>query len=170
MGVGTGLYNVLFLLHIATVIVGFGAVALNGLYGVEARERQGVGGLAILESTYRVSEVALIFIYLVPVFGILLIIASDGVWGFDQLWVSLSFLLYLGGVGLSHALLRPNARRMQVLARELSEAGPPPEGSTGPPPQVAELESRGRRVGVVSTILNLNLAVLLILMIWKPGL
>ena len=169
MGVGSGLYNVLYLLHIVTVIVGFGPVVLNGLYGVEARERRGAGAVAILESTYKVAEVATIFMYLVPVFGILLIIVSDGAWGFEQLWVSLSFLLYIGGIGLSHAMLRPNLRKMQALARELADGGPPTEGAGGPPPQVAEMETRGRTVGIVSTVLNLNLAVLLILMIWKPG-
>lgn len=178
MGFGTGLYNVLYFLHIATVIVGFGAVVLNALYGVEARERRGVGALAILESTYKVSEVAMIFIYLVPVFGILLVIVSDGLFGFEQFWISASFILYIAGIGLSHGMLRPNLRKMQSLARELAEGGPQPAAvGSGPdeapaggrPPQVAEMETRGRTVGIVSTILNLNLVLILILMIWKPG-
>ncbi|MGI8791964.1 MAG: DUF2269 family protein [Acidimicrobiales bacterium] len=170
MGIGTGLYNVVYFLHITAVIVGFGTVVLNGLYGMEAKKRQGPGGLAIMEATDRVGETAMMFIYAVPIFGILLIIVSDGLWAFSQLWVSLSFLFYLAGIGLSHGLLRPNLRKMQGLAKELDDGGPPPEGASGPPPQVAEMESRGRTVGIVSTVLNLNLVLLLILMIWKPGL
>jgi hypothetical protein len=49
--------------------------------------------------------------------------------------------------------------------------GPPPEGvtPTGPPPQVAELERRGKLVKQYSGILHLSMLVILVLMIWKPG-
>jgi hypothetical protein len=47
------------------------------------------------------------------------------------------------------------------------EQGPPPVG--GPPPQLAQLEALGKRQAAAGASLNVVLAVILILMIWKPG-
>jgi hypothetical protein len=60
---------------------------------------------------------------------------------------------------------------MQALMRELAEAGPPAGGAAtgGPPPQVVELEERGRRVGITGATLNVILVLILFLMVWKPG-
>jgi uncharacterized membrane protein len=164
--VGDTSYRVVLLLHILTAIIGFGTVFLNALYGRAAERRKGAEGLAIAEATYDASQVAQFFIYAVPVFGILLVLMSDEVFEFSEAWISISFVLYIIGLGLSHGALRPNIRRMHTLMRELS-AGTPATG--GPPPQVDELERRGRTVGLVSALLNLNVVILLYLMIWKPG-
>ena len=171
-------YNVVLLLHILTAIVGFGAVFLNALYGRAAERRKGVEGLAIAETNYDVSQMAGYFIYAVPVFGILLILMSDtgsgeGAWEFSQAWISASFLLYIVALGLSHGVLRPNVKKMHGLMRELVAMGPPSIGAGaggGRPPQVDEIEQRGRTVGAVGAILNLLLIVILYLMVWKPGL
>lgn len=109
------------------------------------------------------------FIYAVFVFGALLAPLSDKAWKFSQVWISASMVLYVVGVGLSHGVLRPNVRRMQALVGEIVEAGPPPAGATGPPPQVAELEQRGRTVGIVGATLDVLLVVILVLMVWKPS-
>ena len=52
-----------------------------------------------------------------------------------------------------------------------SAMGPPSVGAgAGRPPQVEEIEQRGRTVGTVGALLNLILIVILYLMVWKPGL
>ena len=175
-------YNVVLLLHILTAIVGFGAVFLNALYGRAAERRKGVEGLAIAEVNYDVSLMAGYFIYAVPVFGILLVLMSDTGSGerayeFSQAWISASFVLYIVGLGVSHGVLRPNMKAMHALMRELvamppaSSAGPPATGAgAGRPPQVDEIERRGRTVGVAGAVLNLILIIILYLMVWKPGL
>jgi uncharacterized membrane protein len=174
--IGDTPYNVVLLLHILTAIVGFGAVFLNALYGRAAERRKGVEGLAIAEINYDVSQMAGYFIYAVPVFGILLVLMSDTGSGdrafeFSQAWISLSFLLYIVGLGLSHGVLRPNVKKMHALMRELTVMGPPTVGTgAGRPPQVDEIEQRGRTVGAMGAILNLLLIVILYLMVWKPGL
>ena len=165
-------YNVVLLLHILTAIVGFGAVFLNALYGRAAERRRGAEGLAIAEANYDVSHMATYFIYAVPVFGILLVLMSDEYYTFSKGWITISFVLYIIGIGLSHGVLRPNVRKMQGLMRELVAMGPPAAGSAssgGRPSQVDEIERRGRMVGIVGAALNLLLIVLLYLMIWKPG-
>jgi drug/metabolite transporter (DMT)-like permease len=107
-------YELLLLLHILGVVIGFGSVVLNGLYGAEARKRRGPGGVAIGEANYAVSNVAEYFIYSVPITGIALVLVSD-VWEFDETWVWLSIVLYVVGLGISHGSQIPSARRL-VLA------------------------------------------------------
>jgi uncharacterized membrane protein len=171
LGVDSGIYRALLVLHILAAIVGFGGVMLNGLYGNEAKKRRGPEGLAITEATmfvtYRVAEIA---VYLVFVFGVLLVVASDDTWSFGELWLSLSMGLYVIALGLSHGLVQPTVKRMRNLMAELVELGPPPpQGATsGPPPQAVELEQRSRTVAAVGAALNLIVVAILALMVWKP--
>jgi uncharacterized membrane protein len=168
--VGDTPYRVVLLLHILTAIIGFGAVFLNALYGRAAERRKGAEGLAIAEANYDVSQVAEYFIYAVPVFGILLLLMSDDVYKFSQAWISISFLLYIVGLGLSHGVLRPNVKKMHALMRDLVAMPPATGAAGGRPPQVDEIERRARTVGTTSAVLNLLLVVILYLMIWRPGL
>jgi hypothetical protein len=167
-----GLYKFLLVLHIFCAIVGFGAVYLNLLYGAQIRKHRGREGLAIYDANFFVSGIGQYFIYGVFVFGFLLVLVSDDVWKFDQTWVWLSMLLYVIALGVSHGVLLPAAKRMGVLMRELVDAGPPPAGGApaGPPPQAAELATLGQRVGVSSAFLDIMMIVILVLMVWKPGL
>ena len=166
MGITSGGFKLLLLLHLLTVVVGLGAVQLNGLYGRESRQRQGVAGLAITEATDFVSSIATYIIYFIPVTGILLVLASDDVFKFSQTWVWLSLVLYVIALGISHGIVRTNVKHMIRLQREILE-GPPPEG--GPPPQVALMEKHGQVIGMASGVLHVLLVVLISLMIWKPG-
>lgn len=165
MGIDSGLYNTLLVLHILFAIAGFGGVMLNGLYGMQAKARKGREGLAVMESTMKVTEVSQKFIYGVFVLGILLMVVSDGSWKFDQLWLTLSVLLYAVAMGLSHGVMKKNTTRMRDLMAELAD-GPPPAG--GPPLQAAELAQRGKAVGITGGILNLIIVAILALMVWKP--
>lgn len=168
MGISGGLYRVLLLLHIFTAIAGFGVTILAPAFGAQAKARRGREGVAIAEATYKVtSTYAEWLIYSVPVFGILLVLTSDDAWQFSQTWISMSFLFYIVAIGLVHGLHMPNIKKMNGLMAEMAD-GPPP-GSSGPPPQVAELEARGRKAALVGGVLNLLLVAILVMMIWKPG-
>ena len=57
---------------------------LNGLYAAQAQKRPGPAGRAVSEANFAVSSIAEKVIYLVPVFGILLVLASDGAIEFSQ--------------------------------------------------------------------------------------
>ncbi len=93
----TAAYEVLLVLHLVTVIAGFGSVALDGAYrGVAVRS--GGDGPSLSEW----------LIYAVPITGILVVLVSEDRWQFSQAWISLSFLLYVAAVGAMHALRRRN--------------------------------------------------------------
>jgi uncharacterized membrane protein len=168
VGLNSGIYKFVLVLHLVTVVVGFGSVMLNGIYAARAKKAGGREGVAIAEANTFVSDkVAELFIYAVPIFGILLIFLSDEVWQFDQKWISFSFLLYLIGIGLSHGLLRPTVKKLNALSAQLAAAGPMPSAG-GPPPEVAEVEALGKRAGLVGAILNVIVVVVIALMVWKP--
>ncbi|MBV8691779.1 MAG: DUF2269 family protein [Actinobacteria bacterium] len=167
----SGLYKLLLLCHLLTVIVGFGSVVLNGVYGAESKNRQGPTGLAVLQANKRVSLLAEKLIYLVPVFGILLVLDSDKALKFSQTWIWLSLVLYVVGIGVSHGVMIPAVNKMEAAAEELNAMGPPPQGASpsGPPPQVAVMEELGKRLAAGGMFLNLLLVVIVALMVWKPG-
>ena len=165
-----GFYKVVLSLHILCAVVGFGAVALNGLYAQQIKGRLQSGrvaeALAVHEANMKVSMIGEYFIYAVFILGFVVLGVSDSVWEFSQTWVWLSVVLYIVGLGLSHGIMMPGAKRLKALLQEML-SGPPPAG--GPPPQVAEMQTIGQRMGTVGPILDLILVVIIFLMVFKPG-
>jgi uncharacterized membrane protein len=167
-------YNVVLALHILCAVIGFGAVALNGLYAQQIKNRlqQGRVGeaLAVHEANMKVSQIGEYFIYAVFILGLVVLelakVGDTRVYKFGQTWVWLSIVLYIVGLGLSHGIMMPGAKRMKALMQEMV-SGPPPAG--GAPPQVAEMQTIGQRMGVVGPILDLILVVIIFLMVLKPG-
>ena len=158
-------FKVLLVLHILSAIVGIGGVTLNGLYAAQAQKRQGPTGRAVSEANLAVTNVAEKVIYLVPVFGILLVFASNEFVKFSYTFVWLSLVLFVIAIGISHSALIPGHKKINSLLLEM-EQGPPPVG--GPPPQVAQIEELGKRQGAAALVLDLLLVVILCLMIWQP--
>src|SRR5258707_13369992 len=154
--VNTGVYRFLLLCHLMAVIVGFGSVVLNGLYGAETKKRRGPEGLAILQANTRVSLVAEKLIYTVPIFGILLVLASHKAFTFSQTWIWLSLVLYVVGVGVSHGVMIPTVKKMDATMQELNAMGAPPAGAGAacPPPQGAAMEALGKRLAGGGRVLN----------------
>ena len=162
-------YKIVLVLHILCAIVGFGAVFLNAIYGQQAKSRRGTEGLAIAEANYLVSKIGEYFIYAVFLLGIALVLIGDNVIDFGQTWIWLSTLLFISAIGISHGLLQPRVRRLQALMNEMIHMGPPAAGASGPPPQVAEMETVGKQVGLFGTTLQVILVIILSLMVFKPG-
>jgi uncharacterized membrane protein len=167
---GDFVYDLLLWLHILCAIVGFGGVLLNVLYGLQAKQRPGPGGLAISEANYHVSHIAQYFIYAVFVFGFLLVPVSDEVWSFGDTWIWLSMLLYVVALGISHGIVSPTAKKMIGLQQEMVAAGPPPaDAPPGPPPQAAQMAELGKRMQLFGPVLQILFLAVLYLMVFKPG-
>jgi uncharacterized membrane protein len=164
-----GTYKLLLVLHLTCVVVGIGGVMLNGVYGLQAKARPGPGGLAITEANHTASTIAEYFVYGIPVFGILMVLKFDA-WKFSQTWVWLSILLYVTALGIVHGIMVPNVKKMIELQKELVSMGPPSGAPTGgPPPQVGELERRGKTLATFGPMLNIIAVAIIILMVTKPG-
>jgi hypothetical protein len=162
----SGMYKLLLVLHLLAVVVGIGGVTLNALYGMAAERRKGGEGLAIAETNLHVSLVAERFIYAAFPLGLLLVWASDGAWELSQTWVWLSITIYVAALGVSHGIVIPTAKAMNGLMRDLVAR---PAAPGGPPPEVAQLQALGKKIGMSSMLLHLATVSLVALMVWKPG-
>ena len=159
-------YKIVLVLHILAVMVGFGGLFLNAAYGLQARARQGPGGLAIAEALYNVSRKwTEWFIYAVPILGIALVMMSEDTIKFSDLWVSASLGVYIVALGVLHALQFPNIKKMNLLMAELAGSGGRASGSTD---LVAELERRGKRSAFVGGLFNVLVVVAVCLMVFQP--
>ena len=144
----SGVYQLLLVLHLVTVIGGFGSILLDGLYGARAATADGAtvsgtsqgpsgplsgkqGPSGPLSGTQGPS-LSEWLIYAVPVTGLLVVLVSEDRWQFSQAWISLSFLLYIAAVGIMHG-----GRKLQPSLR--------------------------------SAILNLLVVAVVVLMVTKPG-
>ena len=158
MGVDTDLYNLVLVLHILAVIVGFGPMFIAGFYGEEAKRRPGREGLAVAETTLKVTgKVPTVAVCAVPILGILLILLSDDAWKFSAPWVSLSFLLYIVLMGLATAVQVPAIQKMVALR----------SGADGA--QSGEMQALGKKAATVGAVVNVLWVIILFLMVFKPG-
>ena len=78
----------------------------------------------------------------------------------------MSFALYIVALCVSIFLHFPNLKAMNALQEQMAQ-GPPPAG--GPPPQLAELQERGKKAGMYGGILHLMFVLILLDMVFKPG-
>jgi hypothetical protein len=165
-GTNTGIYKFFLVCHVLVAIVGLGSVMLNGIYAAQAQKRQGPSGRAVSEANEFVSNIGEKFIYLIPVFGILLVLFSNKAWKFSTTFVWMALLLYFIAIGISHAVMIPGHHKINRLLLEMEQT-PAPAG--GAPPQVAEVQAIGKRMAPAGMVLNLLIVVILFLMVWKPG-
>lgn len=158
MGVDSGIYELVLVLHILAVVIGFGGMFIAGFYGTEARKRPGREGLAVDEVTLKVTGmIPSVAVVLVPVFGILLVLMSDDLWKFSEAWVSVSFLLYIVLMGLATGVQVPAIRKMVALR----------QGAEGA--QSIEMQALSRKAATVGAVVNVLWVIVLFLMVFKPG-
>ena len=153
-----GAYDFVLLLHLVAVVVGFGGVLLNAVYGAKAKARPPLEGAAIVEANFFVStKVAEKAIYAVPLLGFALIGMSDSGYEFSQTWIIVSIILYVIGLGIAHAVLIPTQRAMIGYLRETPPNGP-------------ALEAAGKKLATFGPLSQVIFLLIMIMMIWKPGL
>jgi hypothetical protein len=134
-------YKLVFLLHIASIVVAFAPVVVGLLPG------DGAATTTLRAAGRTIYAPALI---LAGLFGIVLIVLSDEVWEFSDLWITLAFLVWIAMNGVFHALILP----------QLTGRGS--RGGRGGSSTAVDLER-------ATQILTVLFVVMLWLMIWKPG-
>ncbi|MGH9285000.1 MAG: DUF2269 family protein [Acidimicrobiales bacterium] len=167
VGDDSALYRLVFLIHVLTVIVGFGSSFVYPVLGREAQARRGAEAKALVESSMKATAILTTpWIYAAGVSGFVLVLMSDLI-DFKEAWISIALGLFTVAVTFAAAVHLPNLRRMNALVAELAAA--PPGGGGGRPPQADELEQRGQRAAMYGGIFHLMFLALLVDMIWKPG-
>lgn len=173
MGVTSFAYKLFFLLHLATIIIGFGSTFVFSMLGGKAKRlgpTEPKQAYAISHAAYETGKVlASPFIYAAGAFGLVLVVLSDSVWKFSQTWISAAFVLFIAAALIAIFLHNPNLKAMDELSRKLADGDVKPNPGGGPPKEVAELEERGGKAGMYGGVLHLMWLLLMIDMIWKPG-
>jgi uncharacterized membrane protein len=142
-------YRLLLLLHILSVLIGFGPYFLNGLLPRASARASEEGARVANAAALQISTVSQFAIYGVLIFGGALIGASDKKFKFSQEWVPIAIVLWVVAVGVLHGLILPTQRRLR-------DAG-------------SDREALTTRLSMSMGILNLIVIVVIVLMIWKPG-
>ena len=114
-------YRLLVVLHVLTVIVGFGSTFVYPVTGNYASKHPGLEGKGISNANMlagqRLTEPA---IYASGVLGLVLVVV--GPFGFGDPWVSASIALYVAALFFSVLVHQPNLKKMDALVRILQAA------------------------------------------------
>jgi hypothetical protein len=175
-------YDVLVGLHVAAAIVGFGAVALSGVYGGSATRPGRDGAMEELRRYFSAPGRAGLLVTVVPVLGVAALLAEPGPTQLGQLWVAVALVLWVIASVLLFLVVRPAE---VAIRREVRPAGGPPgepgvvavaAGATAEDPgevvdagAVARLQAAGSRLRWAAAASDLVFFVALVVMVIKPG-
>jgi hypothetical protein len=124
------LYDVLVGLHVASAVVGFGAVAVSGAYGAVGRHAGRPGRAEELRRFFETPLRAELLILAVPFFGAGALAVRPGGHDFASAWVLAGLGIWVAAAAVLLGLVRPAENR---LRRELGGAGPGGAGPGGGP-------------------------------------
>ena len=173
MGYDSFVYNVVLLIHILAVVVGFGSSFVWPVLAARARGLDPAEGYLLTSTSLGLSKgLTTIPIWVAGGAGLLLVILAQTddfvVIEFSETWISAAFALFIVAALVAAFLHTPNLRKMDELQAKLV-AGDVTPNPNGPPAEVLELQERGKQAGMYGGILHLLFLLLLIDMIWKPG-
>jgi len=163
-------YRVMVLLHLLTVIVGFGSSFVWPAMAARARALAPAEGYAVSHTAFGLSKGLTTYpIYAAGATGFLLVVMNQitdfAPHTFKEAWVSIAIVLFVAAVCVAAFLHVPNLAKMDALQARLV-AGDVTPNPNGPPPEVLELQDRGKQAAMYGGILHLLFALLLIDMVW----
>jgi len=157
-GVG---YSLLLLAHVASAVVGFGAICLTGFHS--SRVRHGPDGpkaKAVARYFRPGANWAGRALYGVPVFGFALLASSRGAFDASDTFVIAGLLMWLAAAVVAEAVVWPGERRIQAaVARGWGEVE---EGSG------EDLVRESKRVTLASALLAVVFVAAVVVMVGKP--
>jgi hypothetical protein len=183
-------YDILVGLHVAAAIVGFGAVALSGVYGGSATRPHRDGALEELRRYFTVPTRAELLITVVPVLGVVALLVQPGPTRLGQLWVAVALVLWVIASVLLFVVVRPAEAVIRREVRPTSDVGGRPGAAAetvagtaiGPAAATvddpggaldadagARLRTAGSRLRWSAAASDLVFFVALVVMVIKPG-
>jgi hypothetical protein len=154
-GVSHDVYDVLVVLHVACAVIGFGSIAITGVYGFTSRAPAGPEAVDEARRYFRSPARLELLVVVVPVIGIAALAVQPGGRGVGQLWAGLAVVTWAGAATVLVRVVRPaEATLRAVLA--------------GDAPDRATLAAAGTRLGWGGVVMDVSFFVALILMIFQP--
>lgn len=108
-----GIYDLLVGVHVASAVLGFGAVALSGAYGARARRANQPGAGEEVERYFRSQGWAEYLILAVPFLGVAALSIRPGRKGYTDVWVVSALLIWLVAAATLLLVVRPAERRIR---------------------------------------------------------
>lgn len=118
LGASTGLYDALLVLHVVCALVGFGAVAVSGVYGGLARNP---ANQPETDRFFASSLRAEWLIVPVPFFGLGALLADHRSGALSDFWVLGGVALWIVATALLVAVVRPAQSRIRGASRRPEE-------------------------------------------------
>jgi Predicted integral membrane protein (DUF2269) len=147
-------YDLVLLAHVLAALVGFGTVAVAGIFALILVRRGPVS-----ESVRRYYRPGVNWagriLFLVPVLGIVLVVMSRGAWSFADAWIGIGLVLWAGTAMAAEMVLWPAERQLQALVAAGSFDG-------------TEHRALGHRVTAVAAAMMVVLVVAAVVMVAKP--
>jgi hypothetical protein len=165
-----GLYDALVALHVVSAVVGFGAVALSGLYGATASHPDRAGATEEAARFFRSPGRAQWLLLVVPVLGAAALGWRPSGADFGDTWVIAASIIWLAAAALLLGVVRPAERRIRAALRPVADRGPPGPASARPAPAPdPDLAGAGRLLmwGAIGS--DLLFVAALVLMIGQPA-
>jgi uncharacterized membrane protein len=129
-----GLYDTLVALHVICAVVGFGAVALSGIYGGTASHPDRAGSAEEARRYFRSPGRAEWVVLAVPFFGAGALGVRPGGADFGDAWVVGAAALWLVAAAVLVGLVRPAERRIRAGVASQNAGEPPAGREVGPGP------------------------------------
>jgi hypothetical protein len=146
-----GIFDVLVALHVVSAVVGFGSVAISGVYGAAARHPDRPDSTEETRRYFRSPGRAEWLILVVPFLGLAALgLRPEGA-HLGQVWVVAGFIVWVAAAVLLLAVVRPSEREIRH--------------STGDPPPVRA----ARRLMWASIGSDVLFVVALALMVTQPA-
>lgn len=154
MGLGSRspIYDVLLLAHIVAAIGGFGANGLAGVYAGQLYPTTTEPAIRYFTSPRFIAEK---LIYLVPVFGLIMIGVSRGTSELVKPWVLTGITAWIVAIAVAHTLVWPTERKIAKLVSSASN--------------VAAVQMHAKKLARGAMILDLVFLIALFTMIVQFG-
>jgi hypothetical protein len=157
-------YTTLVALHVVSAVVGFGAVAISGVYGATARHPDREDAREETRRYFRSSGKAEWLVLLVPFLGAGALSVRPGGADFGDAWVVAAAFVWLVAAGLLLGVVRPAERRIRAGVPALPTVAPATSDRQGV--EISRAASRLMWAAAASDALFL---VALVLMVYRPA-
>lgn len=155
-------YAVALVVHIVAAVVGFGSLALSGVYGGWGRHLESRHDLEDMRRYFAKPNWAARSIWLVPFAGGAAVWLRSGAGDLGQIWVIAATGCWVIGIWMAVTFIWPAEGGIRPIVNQVL----PP---TGEPVGLDELDRLCRRMGRAAAVCDVIFTVALMLMIFRPA-
>ena len=118
------LYVVVVVVHVAAALVGFGAIALTGVYAATARHPERPGAMEETLRYFRGRALGEWALLAVPVLGVAAVAVEPGGGGLGQAWVAVALVLWAVALAAAAGVGRPARAALRAALPATADVRP----------------------------------------------